>query len=65
MSENQLAVFLIGNVFTGAVNLFFDTIAARDEIAWMIMLTYACSVCLVALKMPAVEHSRLVNKNRE
>lgn len=65
VSENQLAVFLIGNVFTGAVNLFFDTIAARDEIAWMIMLTYACSVCLVALKMPAVEHSRLVNKNRE
>lgn len=65
VSENQLAVFLMGNVFTGAVNLSMDTIGARDTVAWMVVLTYACSLCFIALKMPVVERARRENNNRE
>lgn len=51
ISSHQLAVFLLGNVLTGLVNLSMDTIAASSETAWFVMSAYVCAICACALML--------------
>ena len=53
ISRNQLSVFLVANLMTGAVNLSMDTIGASNMTAMIVLTVYTVAVCGVALAIDA------------
>jgi len=51
ISRQQLGVFVVGNVLTGAVNLAFDTMKADVKTAWGVMTLYVFAISIVALRI--------------
>lgn len=49
LNKNGLAVFLIANVLTGAVNMSVESIYTRDSVAVVILLSYLAAVFTFAL----------------
>eukprot|EP00698_Gefionella_okellyi_P001366 TRINITY_DN1130_c0_g1_i5.p1 TRINITY_DN1130_c0_g1~~TRINITY_DN1130_c0_g1_i5.p1 ORF type:complete len:431 (-),score=67.30 TRINITY_DN1130_c0_g1_i5:1871-3163(-) len=49
INRNQLALFLIGNLGTGAVNLSINTLHCSDMMAFGILNLYTLSLCAVAV----------------
>jgi phosphatidylinositol glycan class W len=49
INRNQLAIFLVGNVLTGLVNLSMKTIYATTEVGFLVISMYTVTVCLVAV----------------
>jgi glucosaminylphosphatidylinositol acyltransferase len=47
VNRNQLAFFLMANLMTGAVNLHMRTLYAPSSTAFVILLGYMFSLCLV------------------
>ena len=45
INKNHLAFFLLANVFTGAVNLWTDTLHTSDVVAVYILLVYMFVLC--------------------
>ncbi|GFR52686.1 hypothetical protein Agub_g15312, partial [Astrephomene gubernaculifera] len=53
INRNQLAVFLLANLLTGAVNLFMNTLQVPDRPARALLGAYITLVCVVAVFLNA------------
>jgi len=49
INRNQLAIFLVGNLMTGVVNLSMKTIYSSDEVGLLVIALYTGLVCSVAV----------------
>ena len=49
INRNQLAIFLVGNLMTGVVNLSMKTIYSSDEVGLLVIALYTWLVCSVAV----------------
>ncbi|KAJ3318220.1 Glucosaminyl phosphatidylinositol (GlcN-PI) nositol acylation protein, partial [Blyttiomyces sp. JEL0837] len=49
INKNQLAAFLLANVFTGLVNLSIDTLSVSHHVAFGILAVYLAAVCFIAV----------------
>ena len=58
ISRNQLPVFLVANLLTGAINLTVDTINTPNLTATFIILGYTMLVCVAALIVPKITGKR-------
>ena len=52
-NRHMLPLFLLANLLTGAVNLSFDTLAAGDWLARIIVAAYSLVLCCAASAAPA------------
>jgi len=48
INRNMLALFLVGNLLTGAVNLSVDTMGIGDDLARLIVACYMTLTCGIA-----------------
>ena len=46
---NQLVFFLMGNLFTGMINLSMNTLTASEAVSLIIILCYMLTLCLFSL----------------
>lgn len=60
LSRNQLLIFLIANLFTGLVNLNFDTLSADALSSTAILGLYVAAVCGAAYAIEGYRDSRVV-----
>lgn len=51
INRNQLVLFLVGNLLTGAVNLSIDTLAVADLPSRLVLLAYLFIVCGLAFAL--------------
>lgn len=51
LSKQQLAVFLVANLLTGAVNMSVNTLAVGDAVARAVVAAYGATVAGIALWM--------------
>ena len=48
INDNQLFIFLFGNILTGIINLMFNTLFATPFVAYLIIFGYMFMICGVA-----------------
>ncbi|CEG39691.1 gpi-anchored wall transfer protein [Plasmopara halstedii] len=56
INQNQLFVFIVANLMTGAINLTVDTISANTFVSSGILIVYMLAVCVLA---SALQHANI------
>lgn len=64
VNKHALAVFLVANVLTGAVNLGMDTLAASDWVSAGVLTGYYATVVLMSIALRE-GHSKLSSPNKK